>query len=610
MEKNKNIKTKELNLEKDITKKTKDVKEEKTKKDVKEAKTKTSKNKKEDKPSNSFYEETSTVASDSKWYKDWRGKALILILAGSLLIAAGIPSGMAIAGYWKKFHGDEIPYAPSIYEKIIDEIKVATNSGYIEQLDNMTEQGWFTDSQHKLIVKNANDDADDQIKSEKKSIKDEYGKVWEDAWNKKLQKDGFSNDKQYKDSIIADKYKTKEVAQYTDVSNIVKSTNNLSSLGDVKYVSDKAERGKYYKYINNGVPNKDMDTTNILTSEKLMTAFIYLYQPILFNDSLLEFTPSKGQDGEASVAATTISITNDQILNALDMHYNLTDDNYEQFSNNFGDVMSVPNISFDDIPTNVAINSWMVDNNSTKQELGNEDDLNIDQMIQDAFAAVGAGGIDTLTKDDINDFTADQDDLFSASLKTSLSASNIIGPNTTRVVYQTWGKYLSFISTDGLHSVGIQSQDDELISDYLNIKNKSEGWVDLASSSIDSKYSEWVSSNFDTITLIMWIINKKLIISSPFPDFMSTIKLLIFGKEISSSLQKSIDKKNEVKTFYTDNFEYYNLKDFTDKESNFLIGLMKQSNILTATWNILPTLSIVVNYDLNNEITKGGSYEE
>ena len=69
-------------------------------------------------------------------------------------------------------------------------------------------------------------------------------------------------------------------------------------------------------------------------------------------------------------------------------------------------------------------------------------------------------------------------------------------------------------------------------------------------------------------------------------------------------------KKNEVKTFYTDNFEYYNLKDFTDKESNFLIGLMKQSNILTATWNILPTLSIVVNYDLNNEITKGGSYEE
>ena len=57
MEKDKNIKTKELNLEKDNTKKTKDVKEEKTK---------TSKNKKEDKPSNSFYEETSTITSDSK----------------------------------------------------------------------------------------------------------------------------------------------------------------------------------------------------------------------------------------------------------------------------------------------------------------------------------------------------------------------------------------------------------------------------------------------------------------------------------------------------------------------------------------------------------------
>ncbi len=597
---NKEKKTKELNLEKNTKSKTKEVNE-KSKEKVKDNK----------KPSNSFYEETSEVSLDVKWYKDWRGKTLILTLAGALLIAGGIPSGMAISGYWKKFKGDQIPYNPSKYEQVINRIKVDLNTAYIEQLSEMTDEGWFTESQKKLIVKNAKNDADDQVKNEKKSVKNQYGKVWEDAWTKQLQEKGFNNDQEYKDSIIAGEYKSKISSQYTDISNIVKKS---STDLDAKYKSGKAMRGDHWEYINNSVPNENIDSSKnyVITPEKLMDVFIYLYQPILFNDTLMEFTPSKSQDGEADIAANTISFTNDQILNTLDMYYNLTDDNYEQFSNNYGDVMSASNLSFEDTATTVSLNKKVVDDGpfyplSESNKETNE--LDLTNIITTAFADLDIGDINNLTKDDIDTLTSTQDETFSESVRSGLVTANLIQNSSggKRDFYSKWSKngdYLSFISTDGLHSVGIQNHDTGLIEDYLNIKNKSDGWVDLASSSIDSKFSEWVSTNLDKFIFYSWSMHNQI-----FTPPVVSPELITALTSSRTSLQNAIDSKNAAKTFYTDNFQYYNLSAFD--ENTFLMGMMKNSHILKLTWDLLPSeFGNDGNGDLNNEVTKGGNYEE
>ena len=608
MEKNKNKETKDLTLNQ----------EKKDIKDIKETKKEVKKDKKGDdkKGSNSFYEETSTVSNIS-WYKDWRGKALILGLIGVLFIGGGIPLGMEISGFWKKFKGDDLPYNPSEHEKILNEIKIKTNTAYIDNLDVMTDEGWFTESQKGLIVKNAKKDADKQVKDEKKAVKSQYGKVWEDAWNKQLQEKGFDTEQQYNDSIVSAKYKTKEISQYTNSSNIVKRVHEDPG-ADVKYKSVEGKVKHQWKYINNTTPITPPAPENddpapeptrklTLTSEKLVTLFLHMYQPILFNDSLLEFTPSKGQGGEADIAATTISITNDQILNALDMHYNLTDEGetYEQFSNNYGDVMSLPNLSFEDVATSVSLNAEVAG-------LSHSDSLDLDGIITNAFdEAVGKSGtIDSLTKDDIDAFTSDQDELFATSLRDSLVAANVIGTSTERKFYTTWEKdsktYTSFVSTDGLHSVGIQHQDQKLIEDFLNIENKSsddvEGndWTKLAESNINSKYTEWISSNFDNIILATWLINTNM-------DDWGIDDSAEFGEVwisdfLSSTLLKIIEKKNEAKTYYTDNFEYYDLSSFN--ENAFLVALMKESNILKV---LVGQTGI---FNLNNEIIKYGGYSE
>lgn len=320
----------------------------------------------EDKKSdNSFYDQDKKKDSTT-WTKDWRAKTLGVSIIALVFLGTGIPAGMAMTGY---FNHNSIEYynTPDDYREAEDLLNIWKDDAILNHYISMVHEGYISQSQYKVDIKNANSSADDIIDEEKNSMKSSYGNEWEDAWDNSLQSKGFHSagdggEEEYKNSMIADEILSKELKVYTTyniltnfdkvegnpngesvyISNPDKNDDVLSIDGVSREYKDEDKDGET---IDINEPGMVQDGEISFTSEELMSLYILTYEPIVYNQSLLSFS-LLDSDGTPALDALSISVTKDNMENALAFYKQLTEETgFEPAAEIFTGIQSSHNLS-------------------------------------------------------------------------------------------------------------------------------------------------------------------------------------------------------------------------------------------------------------------------
>ncbi len=460
---------------------------------------------------NSFYERKETKqGSSAVWYKDWRGKTLGLSLAALILIGAGIPAGMAAAGYFN-VQDDNYNTAAKVdgYKTIKSELERAYDRGIIAHYEEMKNEGWFPSNQYENSKKEAEKNASNTIDDEKKSLKDSYGNTWEEEWDKSLQEKGFhtsgnGGEAEYKESLISSAYENNVRSIYTKKSNTLEKV-SMEDTKDYIYASTpytiNNPENDNYQVVRNNNKNKDYDSYSY-TPQDLMTIYLYAYQPIVFNNSLLPFTPVVGSNTEADIEGNNITMTNAQVKNAWALSTKVKEEK-EYGTDNFGGVQSMNSITFSGQSlgeeADIAVLSKMKDN-----KLGNAG-TEISTIVDTAFSKTG---LTTISSSSIDYMDEDQVKLFADSLEASLSEKQLLnkvdatGTASSKRLYGVEGLIpdtISFVSSNGLNNIGVEIYGTDLLLESLNEQAKDPNARDF---DIWSSYTNWVTSSFKYITIL------------------------------------------------------------------------------------------------------------
>ncbi len=517
---------------------------------------------------NSFYERKETKqGSSAVWYKDWRGKTLGLSLAALILIGAGIPAGMAAAGYFN-VQDDSYGTANKVegYKTVKSELERAYDRGIISHYEEMKNEGWFPSNQYENSKKEAEKNASNTIDDEKKSLKDSYGNTWEEEWDKSLQEKGFhtsgnGGEAEYKESLISSAYENNVRSIYTKKTNTLEKTEVTTNY---VYSSSYSTKNNY-QVVRNDNKNEAYDSYSY-TPQDLMTIYLYSYQPIVFNNSLLPFTPVVGSNTESDIEGNNITMTNAQVKNAWALSTKVEKDK-DYGTDNFGGVQSMNSITFSGQSlgeeADIAVLSKMKDN-----KLGNTG-KEINTMVNSAFSASGLG---TISSSSIDYMDEDQVKKFADSLESSLAAKNILnkvdasGSTSDKRVYGVGGiipDTISFVSTNGLNNIGVEIYGTDLLLESLNEQAKD---PDARDFDIWSSYTNWVTSSFKYITILDYFTDLNDENNKSWFTYDSSQKVTGLNLKANDKLNEFIDEvnnKNEDLTISQDDLKNVLISDIS-----------------------------------------------
>lgn len=488
---------------------------------------------------NSFYDRKETNVKTA-WYKDWRGKTLGLSLSALILIGAGIPAGIAIMG---GFSHNEINYGEQFteedYANARNELEIISDDAIIYQYESLVYEGYVSEKVYENNVEDAEDAADDTIKNSQDALKKgEYGNTWEEEWDNQLQEMGYhtgdEGTEEYRNSLISATISAKVSSEYTTYNALIKQLNSTSD--DAVYGSGKNSKGEYL-YVDNHTPYywENGETTNIsendsnitttsFTSQDLMTMFLWAYEPILFNDTLLPFTLVDGTSGtEGTLEGNNILMTTTNITN-IKYFWQLLEEGFEPEATNAGGlgIQSKNNFNLSSTEGTLAVKFAMAQDGTIPA--GELNTTKFKTAINNAFDVALDSTFATsseITSYQIENMTNDQIDLFESEFKGSLiswgllddetNKRNITTTTTFTTNYEDGEEedYVSYLSTDGVHSVGIQSEGNQMLTEYLNASNDvSDIYVpSVIEDSFLSTYTSWLSSAFDKILIISYLTN-------------------------------------------------------------------------------------------------------
>ncbi len=501
---------------------------------------------------NSFYERKETKqGSSAVWYKDWRGKTLGLSLAALILIGAGIPAGMAAAGYFN-VQDDNYNTAAKVdgYKTIKSELERAYDRGIIAHYEEMKNEGWYPSNQYENSKKEAEKNASNTIDDEKKSLKDSYGNTWEEEWDKSLQEKGFhtsgnGGEAEYKESLISSAYENNVRSIYTKKSNTLEKV-GMNDTKDYIYASTaytNNPENDNYQVVRNNNKNEDYDSYPY-TPQDLMTIYLYAYQPIVFNNSLLPFSPVVGSNTEADIEGNNITMTNAQVKNAWALSTKVKEGK-DYGTDNFGGVQSMNSITFSGQSlgeeADIAVLSKMSGN-----ALGNSG-TEISAIVDTAFSDAK---LTTISSSSIDYMDEDQVKLFTDSLEASLSGKQLLnkvdatGTASSKRLYGVEGLIpdtISFVSTNGLNNIGVEIYGTALLLESLNEQAKDPNARDF---DIWSSYTNWVTSSFKYITILDYFTDLKDDTNKSWFTYDNSQKVTGVNLEANDKLNEFIDEVN------------------------------------------------------------------
>ncbi len=501
---------------------------------------------------NSFYERKETKqGSSAVWYKDWRGKTLGLSLAALILIGAGIPAGMAAAGYFN-VQDDNYNTAAKVdgYKTIKSELERAYDRGIIAHYEEMKNEGWYPSNQYENSKKEAEKNASNTIDDEKKSLKDSYGNTWEEEWDKSLQEKGFhtsgnGGEAEYKESLISSAYENNVRSIYTKKSNTLEKV-GMNDTKDYIYASTaytNNPENDNYQVVRNNNKNEDYDSYSY-TPQDLMTIYLYAYQPIVFNNSLLPFSPVVGSNTEADIEGNNITMTNAQVKNAWALSTKVKEGK-DYGTDNFGGVQSMNSITFSGQSlgeeADIAVLSKMSGN-----ALGNSG-TEISAIVDTAFSDAK---LTTISSSSIDYMDEDQVKLFTDSLEASLSGKQLLnkvdatGTASSKRLYGVEGLIpdtISFVSTNGLNNIGVEIYGTALLLESLNEQAKDPNARDF---DIWSSYTNWVTSSFKYITILDYFTDLKDDTNKSWFTYDNSQKVTGVNLEANDKLNEFIDEVN------------------------------------------------------------------
>lgn len=474
---------------------------------------------------NSFYDGGSDK-DGSAWLTDWRGKTLIFLIILLILIGIAIPSGMAIAGYFSQENQD-YPFSDIDDDsQVAKDFKNIQNDAIVDYLDELYAQGFYSEKYFKKLKKDAKEDVDDQIEEEKDEAKDTYGDEYSDPWNHSLEEKGFNNEDQYRASLLSSKYRTEEIKKIVNKSYFTKTAykdEEVKTTDVPLYQSEKTGGRNRYKYISDDDAIKTFIKTDadydgdIISPEDLMNLYLYVYQPVVFNASTLDFT-TKGTDGSTTLDPFSVSLTNDQLLNFWNLSQ-LGDTKFEPQNYKDGEIQSMTGIS-----TTSAEDLALY---SAKSESFT------DTAAWDSFTTTDPGfmaSVSALDRDTVLGMPDNDLGDISKLLLTSLQGSYLLDTPASKadaVSYErplysmaklggddtssrddasVGNQYVTYFDTDGLHIIGVtengNSKDHQtIVTNYLNLSNKSGNYSDLEDTGLWDSYSSFVTNNFNYIIL-------------------------------------------------------------------------------------------------------------
>lgn len=584
---------------------------------------------------NSFYDGGSNKNPDTKWTQDWRGKTLGLTIAASILIAAAIPSGMAISGYFNP-KSMELPNITKTDKQLIKEgISSAKDRAIIWQLEQMENQGqWDNEKYVPDARKKAEKKAKKDIQAKKDSLKKEYGNTYKDELDKHMSNQGWKNDTEWKNSLLSQKYKEMELSRFSSPNKMFRIQKKSTSLPNApKYISVENSTTENKIYIENSHPNNDKVEVYDLTAEKFMDFFVKYYQPILFNDSLFKFIPTIGGESEtADLTAGSIVTNVEEIFQTTGFYDELSDANgFTPAAYNYNGIQSAPNIDLTTPIANIALyNLLEIDNNKDIVSMPHtpNNPININKIIEDSFTDFSSKDkIGDLKKSDIEKMTDSQIDKFETNLRASLLGEKIIDDTNKRKVSTItevrtekleWNdaqkkfiygipsneKYIVYLAEDGLHMTGIQSQGKTLVENFLNKRNSVDSIANsLFDNGLETSFKSFIDSEFENVVLLLWI-------KSLTSDEKTKIFTEIFGDEItqpevSENFVKSfshgvktkiIEKRKEAEEFYSSNWKIFDYNGFKNEDYYSKIAKFSFANKEINEWAIEPpTLIRTVN---------------
>ncbi len=567
---------------------------------------------------NSFYE-GGTKKSKTKWTQDWRGKTLFVSIAALILIGMAIPSGMAIANYFNHNDKDINFGSVEISGKISNEISATKNAAIVDRFDLLNEEGYISNDTYDTITKNAIDEADETISNKKSELKNNFGNTWESEWFSFLSDEGFSDEDEYKDSLISDKYITNITPFYTNNSNIITTVDDDSGFRYVSDAKDESASEKKYKAIVNSTPNGNSD--EILTPENLMTAYLNIFQPVSLNTSPINFTPIGGKDtasGEADINGAAIKIEQDNLRDMFALAFQLEDPTtFEPKETTSLGVKSLSKFDLASPEANLAAYSFI----SGSSMLASTTPSALRQILVDSLTGY------TGAPSDINDayieyengnITSDNLDEIGEVLLGKLRAIKLMN-DTASTADRKYGlsleinsnNYFGYLSTSGITIVGFNSQNgatdlttyqENLVQDALNYSNglkvdPTDGY-EIIDPGLISSFTSWVSTNIEDIILLPYISDvdnldelgnkvKDILNESEFngrtdwttQDGIDAAKINYFGEYIMDGETFAKNKFTEVSTYVKTNNKLFDTSTWISEESSF-ITTIKDLNVV------------------------------
>lgn len=573
-------------------------------------------------PSNSFYEGGSK-GTTSKWTEDWRGKTLFISLAVIIIFALGIPAGMAMAGYWSKGPDSLVNNDGLVtgYKDAKNELNRDLNLAINAKYEQMAADGYLSQNKYDKDKENAEDKADTTIKDKKDSLKKEYGtgKSWKDEYDKFLQDSGFhtkdnGGEDEWKDSLIAAEFKSKLTNEITDNNEMTqKVITPTSKTGEaLSYIYQSDENSGKTLVIENMTPAERIagvqstDANQTFTTEDLMTLYLNTYKPILFNDTLLPFTLVKGANGtEGDIQGNHVSMTNDDVKQAVAFKKDLSA--FEPAAINNGGIKSEYNITFDGAEATAAINMALAGATAA--------------TTADMSTILGDYVDDTLGLDAIDNLTEDEIDPIEDGIQDALSSVGLLQTEGTTRNFSTFitlgtpadadtHQYVAYLSTDGLHNVGIQYEGAGLVKEQLNYNIKISNSQDVK---VLDSYKTWLTTNLDRILLLdyftdvtdgatTWfdttdtsVTSVNLTLNDNFKNIayeegddkntditlIQAVEAYIAVDLLKTPISDMISIYTTIDSFYETNRKQYDWKEFKETEGNTLLDYFEKGPILS-----------------------------
>ncbi|BDU67813.1 MAG: hypothetical protein TYPL_4660 [Candidatus Tyloplasma litorale] len=486
---------------------------------------------------NSFYERISIDNKKTSWTSDWRGKTLSFFVSAAVLIGLAIPSGMAATGYFASYKGESTIIGngnpdneDTNYSDAMNELSRLKDEAIIYHYEEMVNEGWITQTQYDDDIEEAEDNADDQIKNKKDSLQEQYGDSYEDEWDNTLQEMGFhiaseNGEEEYKDSLISDSIESKVKSTYTSQNSLTQVIPVSSDNDSAIYSSETNEsRGRktiienqspiYYSAVENDDSDDPFVTT--FTPQDLTTLYLLTYRPLIFNNTLLPFTPVAGSsNSEVDITGSNISMTNDNIASAK-AFYDLISNGYTPTATNYGNIQSTYDISFESESLGLEADT------AIEMALAGEYTVattTLDTMIDTAFAASSNLGLDDyegdyegandITSEEISNMNSIQVTAFETALSKDLIENGLLDDGNEATKYRNFStiglidnQTVSFVSTNGLHNIGIQFEGKEIVEEQLNNINKNPNSIDVG---FIESFNSWFENAFNYIIIIDYL---------------------------------------------------------------------------------------------------------